>query len=85
MDVEDAAAYAVQQLSQASNSLFPFQLKKVLSATKVPGSNGDGGATHTLRLLVAQGQQAEQVFEVEVGMDAQGHRMKSSKQVPPEG
>lgn len=28
-EVEDAAAYAVEQLSQQSNSLYPFTLRKV--------------------------------------------------------
>lgn len=31
-EVDDAAAYAVQQLSSQSNSLFPFSLKKVRCA-----------------------------------------------------
>ena len=79
--VDAAASYAVQQLSQQSNSLFPFQLKKVISATKTPGSNGDSkeGVTHHLRLLVAQGSQPDQEFEVDVVEEAHGHVLKSSK------
>ena len=40
-EVDDAAAYAVQQLSAQSNSLFPFTLKKVGGAT---GRAAGGGA-----------------------------------------
>lgn len=79
-EVDAAASYAVQQLSQQSNSLFPFQLKKVISATKTPGSNGDKeGVTHHMRLRVAQGSMPDQEFEVDVVEAPHGHVLKSSK------
>jgi hypothetical protein len=80
-EVDAAASYAVQQLSQQSNSLFPFQLKKIVSATKTPGSNGDSkeGQTHHMRIVVAQGSMPDQEFEVEVVAAPHGHVLKSSK------
>jgi ABC-type hemin transport system ATPase subunit len=78
-EVDAAASYAVQQLSQQSNSLFPFQLKKVISATKTSGSNGKEGVTHYMRLRVAQGSMPDQEFEVDVVEAAHGHVLKSSK------
>lgn len=78
-EVDAAAAYAVQQLSQQSNSLFPFQLKEVISASTTPGSNGSEGVTHHLRLRVSQGSMPDQEFEVEVGEAPHGHVLKSSK------
>ena len=80
-EVDAAASYAVQQLSEQSNSLFPFQLKKIISVTKTPGSNGDNkeGVTHHLRLKVAQGSMPDQEFEVDVVEAPHGHVLKSSK------
>ena len=81
-NVDSVAAYAVQQLSQQSNSLFPFQLKEVVSASKTLGSNGDKeGCTPHLKLKVSQGSMPEQVFEVEVVESSHGHSLKSSKQL----
>lgn len=89
-EVDAAAAYAVQQLSAQSNSLFPFQLAKVLAADKTPGTadGGDGGdasgkegQTHHLKLLVRQGSMPEQTFEVDVAEAPHGHVLKSSKQL----
>ncbi len=78
--VDAASSYAVEQLSQQSNSLFPFQLIKVFSATKTPGSNGEKEVvTHHLRLRVAQGSMPDQEFEVEVVEAPHGHVLKSSK------
>lgn len=73
----------IEQLSQQSNSLFPFQLKEVLAAERTPPAaalgGGGGVVTHALRLRLAQGSQPDEVFEVEVEVDSQGHRLKSSK------
>lgn len=54
-EVQDAAAYATQQLSAQSNSLFPFQLKQVggggqvweggQPATRRGRGGGGGGIT----------------------------------------
>ena len=92
--VDAAAAYAVQQLSQQSNSLFPFQLKKIVKATKTAGVGGSGsgsgtaasadskeGQTHHMRLLVRQGSMPDQEFEVDVAEAPHGHVLKSSKQL----
>lgn len=80
--VDSVAAYAVQQLSQQSNSLFPFQLKEVVSASKTYGDNGEKeGCVHHLKLRVSQGSMPEQVFEVEVVESPHGHALKSSKQL----
>lgn len=81
-NVDAVAAYAVQQLSQQSNSLFPFQLKEVLSASKTHGSNGEKeGCTHSLKLRVSQGNMPAQEFEVEVVESPHGQTLKSSKQL----
>jgi len=80
-EVDAAASYAVQQLSEQSNSLFPFQLKKVISATKTPGSDGKEGVTHHMRLRVSQGSMPDQEFEVDVVEAPHGHELKSSKSV----
>lgn len=37
-EVDDAAGYAVQQLSEQSNSLFPYTLKRVSPACLCPCS-----------------------------------------------
>lgn len=81
-DVDAAAAYAVQQLSQQSNSLFPFQLKAVLSASKTPmGSNGPGkeGCIHHLQLRVSQGSMPDQEYQVDVAEAPHGLVLKSSQ------
>jgi hypothetical protein len=93
-EVDAAAAYAVQQLSAQSNSLFPFQLQKVIAASKTPGTaNGAGGSgggggesdkegqTHHLKLLVRQGSMPDQTFEVDVAEAPHGHVLKNSKQL----
>lgn len=77
--VDAAAAYAIQQLTQQSNSLFPFQLIDVVSASKTLGQNGDKeGITHHLRLKVKQGNMPEQTFDVDVIETTKGHILKSS-------
>lgn len=80
-DVDAAAAYAVQQLSQQSNSLFPFQLKAVLSASKTPGTNGQGkeGCIHHLQLRVSQGSMPDQEYQVDVAEAPHGLILKSSQ------
>jgi len=79
-EVDAAASYAEQQLSQQSNSLFPFQLKEVLAAKKISGVNGSKeGTTHHLRLRVSQGNMPDEIFEVEVASAPHGHILKSSK------
>lgn len=81
--VDAAAAYAVQELSSRSNSLFPFQLKNVLSATKTHGAGldtveggGSGspreGVTHHLKLVVSRGQQPDEQYEIDVGEATHG-------------
>lgn len=78
--IDAAAAYAVQQLSQQSNSLFPFQLKAVLSASKTPGSNGSKeGCVHHLKLRVSQGTMPNQEFLVDVAEGPHGHVLKNSQ------
>ncbi|KAL4422198.1 hypothetical protein ABPG77_006439 [Micractinium sp. CCAP 211/92] len=77
-EVDDAAAYAVQQLSSQSNSLFPFTLKKVLSAKLAKTT---GGVTHHLRLLLSHGTQPDSVYEVEVANPGGSYSLLNSKQV----
>ena len=80
--VDAAAAYAVQQISQQSNSLFPYQLKTVMKASTSPGSNGDKeGRTHHLALRLAHGTSTDVVFEVDVVEAPHGFVLKSSKQI----
>lgn len=61
-EVEDAAAYAVQKLGEASNSLFPFQLTDVKEASQT--RNSDGSVTHNMRLLVRQGSMPDEQYDV---------------------
>lgn len=86
-EVDAAAAFAVQELSSRSNSLFPFQLKKVVEATKTHGAGletlGSGGGspregvTHHLKLIVCQGDQPEEKFEIDVGEATHGFYLRS--------
>ncbi|KAL4431379.1 hypothetical protein ABPG75_006635 [Micractinium tetrahymenae] len=77
-EVDDAAAYAVQQLSSQSNSLFPFTLKKVLGAKVAKGA---GGVTHHLKLLLSHGSMPDSVYEVEVANPGGSYSLLNSKQV----
>lgn len=75
-EVDDAAGYAVQQLTAQSNSLHPFTLKKVLSA-KAQAS--EEGVTHLLKLRVGQGNMPDQLYEVEVASSPRAFHLRSSK------
>lgn len=79
-EVDDAAGFAVQQLSSQSNSLSPFTLKQVVSAHAQPTQEG---VLHTLKLRVGQGTMPDQVFEVEVASSPRAHHLKSCVQLPP--
>ncbi|KAL4853697.1 histone H3 [Chlorella vulgaris] len=81
-EVDDAAAYAVQQISSQSNSLFPYTLKKVLSA-KVHKS-GEGGVTHQLKLQLSHGSMPDSIYEVEVANPGGSFQLKSSQQAKAE-
>ncbi|KAK2077127.1 hypothetical protein QBZ16_004761 [Prototheca wickerhamii] len=74
---DDAAAYAVQQLSSQSNSLYPFSLKEILEAQEEKeGEN----TVHKLKLKVEHGTMPDQVFEVEVVDQPKGYQLRSSQQ-----
>ncbi|KAI3424395.1 hypothetical protein D9Q98_009948 [Chlorella vulgaris] len=81
-EVDDAAAYAVQQISSQSNSLFPYTLKKVLSA-KVQKC-GEGGVTHQLKLQLSHGSMPDSIYEVEVANPGGSFQLKSSQQAKAE-
>lgn len=76
--VDDAAAYAVEQLSQQSNSLFPFVLKEVVSATSKRSASNDE-VTHHLKLKLKQGDMPEQTFEVEVAHSSNAFFLRNSQ------
>jgi len=63
-DADLAVSYALEQLSQQSNSLFPFQLKKLVFAEK--STNDEDNVVHHMILRVSQGDMAEQTVDVEV-------------------
>lgn len=63
-DADLAASYALEQLSQQSNSLFPFQLKKLVFAEK--SKNDEDNVVHHMILRVAQGDMAEQTVDIVV-------------------
>lgn len=78
-DVDAAMSYALQALSNQSNSLFPFQLHELLSASKSHGSsNSKDDIIHHLKMKVSQGNMAPQIVEVDVVDSAHGHRLQSS-------
>eukprot|EP00890_Picochlorum_soloecismus_P000726 jgi/Picsp_1/1654/NSC_05128-R1_cysteine proteinase inhibitor len=63
-DADLAVSYALEQLSQQSNSLFPFQLKKLVFAEK--SKNDEENVVHHMILRVSQGDMADQTVDVEV-------------------
>lgn len=63
-DADLAASYALEQLSQQSNSLFPFQLKKLVFAEK--SKNDEDNVVHHMILRVSQGDMAEQTVDIVV-------------------
>ncbi|PRW20439.1 Histone H4 isoform C [Chlorella sorokiniana] len=85
-EVDDAAAYAVQQLSSQrvqqlssqSNSLYPFSLKKVLSAKLARSESG--GVVHHLKLVLSHGTMPDSTYEVEVANPGGSYKLQSSKQ-----
>lgn len=79
-EVDDAAGFAVQQLSAQSNSLSPFTLKRVLSAHAEPHEEG---VLHKLKLRVGQGAMPDQDFEVEVASTPRSHHLKRCSQLSP--
>jgi len=82
-EVDAAASYALQQLSQASNSLFPFQLKELVSATKTHGTeNSKSDVVHHMKMRIAAGNMADQIVEVDVVDSAHGHSMLRSNFIP---
>ncbi|GAB4816453.1 hypothetical protein N2152v2_003499 [Parachlorella kessleri] len=78
-EVEGAAAYAVEQLSQQSNSLFPFTLKKIVTASTKKSSENSGEVTYHLKLNLQQGSMPEQTFEVEVAHSSNAYHLRSSQ------
>lgn len=77
-EVTEAAEFATKQLNEQSNSLLPFELKEVLQArTKVTN-----GKVFELKLSLAQGKQADKVYQVEVARSLQNQfTIQSSKSV----
>ncbi|EIE19160.1 Cystatin/monellin [Coccomyxa subellipsoidea C-169] len=64
-EVLDAANFAAEQLSQRSNSLYPFKVKEVLQAkTKVAN-----GRVFDLAIKLSQGDLSDQIMKVEVSRD----------------
>ncbi|KAK9904803.1 hypothetical protein WJX75_002797 [Coccomyxa subellipsoidea] len=64
-EVMDAAKFAAEQLSQRSNSLYPFKVKEVLQAkTKVAN-----GRIFDLAIKLSQGDLPDQIMKVEVSRD----------------
>ncbi|CAK0787550.1 hypothetical protein CVIRNUC_010771 [Coccomyxa viridis] len=64
-EVTEAANFAAEQLSQRSNSLYPFKVKEVLQAkTKVAN-----GKVFDLAVKLSQGDMQDQIMQVEVSRD----------------
>ena len=59
-EVDAAVSFALEALSQQSNSLAPFELREMIQASKSEGGN------HTIVMKVAQGGMAEHTVEVTV-------------------
>ena len=68
-EVASAAKFAAEQLSSQSNSLYPFEVKEVLSAR----SKVVSGKSYELKLKLSQGK-AEQIYQVRsfTGLFSQG-------------
>lgn len=62
-ELDAAVSFALQALSQQSNSLAPFQLQKLINASKRGGS---GAPVHDIRMKVVQGCMAEHTVDVSV-------------------
>ncbi|CAL8464567.1 g4102 [Coccomyxa elongata] len=64
-EVLEAANFAAEQLSQRSNSLYPFKVKEVLQAkTKVAN-----GRVFDMAIKLSQGDLPDQIMKVEVSRD----------------
>lgn len=77
--VQDAASYAVQVLTDRSNSLSPYQLKAVESAFKVKQGDAD---VYDIALKVTRGEEGTSSgFRVKVEMHTKGATLVSSHSI----
>jgi hypothetical protein len=79
--VDAAVSFALEMLSQQSNSLAPFQLKKLVRASKTD-ENG-GKVVHHFIMNVGQGNMADQRVKVDVeSSTSTGHVLRHVEFIP---
>jgi len=73
--VDAALSFALEMLSQQSNSLAPFQLKELVRASKTEGNGG--AVVHHFIMNVGQGNMADQRVKVDVeSSTSHGHVLR---------